>query len=339
MRGYGITYDTGFVYADISDTRPQLDPAIVEREMRVIRDDLHCTAVRVTGGDADRLEIAARHAAAAGLEVWFAPFTCDLTQDELLAFLTDCADRAERLRGQGTEVVFLTGAELALFTRGFLPGKTLDERLALLAEPARLREAIGAVPPRINPFLGTAVAAVRERFGGKVTYASIPFEGVDWTPFDFVSVDAYRTAEIAHLFQDSIRALVAQGKPVAVTEFGCATYRGAADLGARADAIVEYEGGTPVRLTEDTVRDEDEQATCLGELFDVFEEAGVDSAFVCTFASYHLPHRADPTVDLDRASYGIVKVLENGTGETYPGLSWEPKAAFHELAKRHSRRG
>jgi hypothetical protein len=57
----------------------------VQREMRIIHNDLHCTAVRLTGGDADRLEIAARHAAAAGLEVWYSPFTCDLTTDELLA--------------------------------------------------------------------------------------------------------------------------------------------------------------------------------------------------------------------------------------------------------------
>jgi hypothetical protein len=37
--------------------------------MRVIHDDLHCTAVRITGGDPDRLEVAAQHAAEAGLEV------------------------------------------------------------------------------------------------------------------------------------------------------------------------------------------------------------------------------------------------------------------------------
>jgi hypothetical protein len=40
--------------------------------MRVIRDDLHCTAVRITGGDPDRLELAATYAFETGLEVWFA---------------------------------------------------------------------------------------------------------------------------------------------------------------------------------------------------------------------------------------------------------------------------
>src|SRR5262249_22088576 len=190
MRGKGINYDTGFINnAGVSNHEP-FDPEIVKREMRIIRDDLHCNAVRITGGDVNRLEIAATHAAAAGMEVWFCPFTCDLTTDELLDFLADCAERAERLRQQGAEVVLLTGSELGLFTKGFLPGDTLQERLELLTHPHRLRELIPQVRDRIHDFLGKAVEVVRERFGGKISYASLPFEGVDWTAFDFISTDA-----------------------------------------------------------------------------------------------------------------------------------------------------
>ena len=121
MRCKGITYDTGFLSGGGSTHEP-FDPEIVKREMRVIRDDMHCNAVRITGGKPDRLEIAAIHAANVGLEVWFSPFTNNLTTDELLGLLADCAERAERLRGQGAEVVFLSGSELSLFTVGFLPG-------------------------------------------------------------------------------------------------------------------------------------------------------------------------------------------------------------------------
>src|SRR5215469_5219940 len=235
MRGKGITYDTGFFNAGVSTHEP-FDPEVVKREMRIIHDDLHCNTVRITGGSADRLETTAIHAADASLEVWFSPFTCDLTTDELLDFLADCAERAERLHRQGAGVVFVTGAELSMFTVGFLPGKTLKERLDLLAAPLRLRELLPQVPARINDFLGKAVTLVRERFSGMISYASIPFEGVDWTPFDFISVDAYRSRAVADLYSVSIRALVAQGKaqgkPVAITEFGCATFHGASDLGA-----------------------------------------------------------------------------------------------------------
>ena len=71
------------------------------RELRIINGDLRCTAIRVTGGDANRLEIAARYAAADGLEVWYSPLTCDLTTYELLAFFADSDERAKRLRQQG----------------------------------------------------------------------------------------------------------------------------------------------------------------------------------------------------------------------------------------------
>jgi hypothetical protein len=337
MHGNGITYDTGLMHQGVS-THDPFTPAVVKREMRVIYDDLHCTAVRLTGGDPDRLEIAATHAAAAGLEVWFCPFTCDLTTDELLDLLADCADRAERLRQRGAAVVFVTGSELSLFTKGFLPGDTLKERADLLTTSDRLRERLAEVPARINAFLTRAVAVGRARFGGKISYASLPFEGVDWTPFDVIASDAgYRSREIADRYRMDIRAFVAQGqslgKPVAITEFGCTTHRGAADKGGRGDLIVEWGGdGRPVRLNGDYTRDEDEQATYLRELLDVFTAEGIDWAFVNTFARYDLPHRGDPREDLDMASYGIVKVLEGRHGDTYPDLPWEPKAAFTALA-------
>lgn len=143
MRGKGVTYDTGFINESGAITRKTFDPRIVQREMRIIREDLHCNAVRITGGDADRMETAAKYAADVGLEVWFCPFTCGLTVDELLSFIVDCAARAERLRQQKAEVVLLTGSELSIFNIGFMPGDTLAERLTLLASPDRLRQGIG----------------------------------------------------------------------------------------------------------------------------------------------------------------------------------------------------
>jgi hypothetical protein len=35
------------------------------------------------------------------------------------------------------------------------------------------------------------------------------------------------------------------------------------------------------------------------------------------------------------ASWGVVKVLEHGLGDTYPDMPWEPKAAFTALADYH----
>ena len=336
LRARGIGYDTGFSFDGV--TRRPFEHELVQRELQIIRDDLHCTAVRLFGNDLDRLEFAARHAADLGLEVWFSPFTYQLAAGEMLKLLADAAERAEQIRLRGAEVVFVTGAELSLFNSGFLPGNSLEERTGpLLRREPGIRELLAGVPARINDFLARAVTVVRERFGGKVTYASIPFEGVDWTPFDIVSVDLHRSKEIAHIYQQGVRSLVAQGKPVAITEFGCTTHRGAADHGARSGEIVEYDGTTPLRLNGDYVRDEQEQATYLHELLDIFTSEGVDAAFACTFVCYGLPYRSDPREDLDMASWGVVKVLDHRFGDTYPDMPWEPKAAFTTLADYYSR--
>lgn len=347
MRGKGINFDTGFLSGGTS-TREPFDPAVVRREMRIIREDLHCTAVRITGGDPDRLEVAATYAAEAGLEVWFCPFTNGLTQDALLELLSDCAERAERLRRNGAEVVFLTGSEVSLFTIGFFPGDTLEERLALIQDPVRVRAAIGDVRARMKDFLRRAVELVRARFAGKVSYASLPLEGVDWTLFDIIATDAaYRTRANAAQYRESIRAFVAQGcslgKPVAITEFGCGTYHGAADF-AGSDptfsTIVWGDDGRATKLTVEYERNEDEQAAYLRELIDLFEAEGVDSAFVYTFARYDLLHSDEPELDLDRVSAGVVKVLDSQTATRhgrYRDMPWEPKTAFTALTDCYQR--
>jgi hypothetical protein len=87
-------------------------------------------------------------------------------------------------------------------------------------------------------------------------------------------------------------------------------------------------------------RDEAGQATYLRELLEIFDTEGVDSAFVYLLALNGFPHRpnGDPRDDLDLASLGIVKVLDGQTGDTYPDMPWEPKAAFAAIAEQYSHR-
>ncbi|MEE6272412.1 hypothetical protein V2J56_03500 [Georgenia sp. MJ206] len=335
MRVWGVTYDTGFTNGGTTTHEP-FDPGVVAEEMRIIRNDLHADAVRITGGVAERLEIAAQHAAEAGLEVWYCPFTNDLTADELLDFLRDAAERAERIRQEGARIRFLTGSEVSIMTSGLLPGDTLTERAAVLADLTRLREFLPAVQQRTRALLARAAADARERFGGPIGYASLPFEAVDWTLFDFIATDGgYRDADNTDALPATLATLTSQGMPAAVTEFGCTTFAGAADRGSRGE-VIEYDENTAqaVRLTEAVDRDEAEQARYLRELLDVYDEGGVDAAFVYTFASRHLPSSDDPGQDFDRGSFGIVKVLQEGrTGSAYPGMPWEPKEAFYALAE------
>lgn len=335
MRAKGVAYDTGFIYRG-SVSRERFDPGVVRRELAIIRDDLHCNAVQVVGGDPGRLELAARHAAELGLEVWFSPCPLELAPGEILALFADCAERAERLRKAGAEVVFVAGIELSLMDRGFVPGNTVQERLSwLFSEPGR-RERLTGVSACLGDFLARAVAEIRERFAGKITYASIPFERPDWALFDIVSVELIRNADVAGQYRDGVRSLVAGGKPVAITGFGASTYLGAGDRGARAMEIVEYDDSqTPLRLDGKYTRDEPGQAANLREVLEILDVEGVDSAFVWLFELCNFPHRpdGDPRDDLDLASPGIVKTLENRHGDTYPDMTWEPKAAFAAVAE------
>jgi hypothetical protein len=101
--------------------------------------------------------------------------------------------------------------------------------------------------------------------------------------------------------------------------------------------IIEYDKatGAPVRLNGQYARDEAGQAAYLREVLEIFDAEGVDGAFVFLFALYDFPHRpgGDPRLDLDLASLGIVKMLEGHSGDTYPGMDWEPKAAFTAVAE------
>ncbi len=328
MRAKGINYDTGF-FPGGKTSRPRFDASAVRRELEFIAKDLHCDAVRITGGDLNRLKMASEFAASAGLGVWLSPFPTEMTRDELLPYFGRSAEIAETLRGNGASVVFVAGCEMSVFVSGFLPGRDAYQRLAALSspDPALLPE-LADVPVRFNSFLSEVVATVRARFGGQVTYASATWEPVDWTPFDIVSVDAYRDAQNADGYADQLRQYLSHHKPLAVTEFGCCTYRGAGDRGGAGWAIVD-ESTNPPRIRGEFVRDEFEQVRYMRDLISLFEEVGVDIAFWFTFAGYRLPHRRDPRLDLDLASFGVVKMLNN--------KDWEPKEAYFSLAELYAK--
>ncbi len=327
MRARGINYDTGFTPGG-QLSRPEFDLAEVRRELRTIAEELHCTAVRISGADPERIGQAAAVAAEFGLEVWFAPFPCDLTPEEMLPLFVDCAERAERLRLDGADVTLVVGCEISLFAKGFLPGDDVFSRLdGIMTGKPETYAAFATAPAKITAFLTQTAKAVRERFGGKITYASGLWEDIDWTPFDIVAVDGYRDKENAATFRDQLAAKTKLGKPLAITEFGCCTYAGAGDRGGAGWTIVDDKADPP-RITGDYVRDEQEQVRYLRDHLAIFEEVGVDTALWFTFASYNAAYNPDPHYDLDMAGYGVMRVTEEGL---------VPKAVFAALAEAYGR--
>jgi hypothetical protein len=311
MRALGINYDTGFLPGLAS--RPAFEPEAVRHDLAVIRRELHCAAVRISGGDPERLRIAAECAADEGLEIWLCPFPVDLGPAAMLELFVECADKAEVIRRGGAEVVLVTGCEVSAFGAGFIPGDDYQQRLrAMGSADLDWWMSLGPVLQRVNDFLAEAAGAVRKRFGGRISYASGPWESIDWEPFDLVGVDAYRAAYNAANFRAELREHVTHGKPVAVTEYGTCPYRGAGER-----------GGLAWQVPDGAVADEGEQMRYFTELLEIFQQEGVDTALWFTFAGFN---RRD---EADLGSYGVVRVLDD--------THWEPKEIFHAMAKHYAK--
>jgi len=323
MKRKGVCYDVGRVMLG-ADWRPKFDPRVVHRELEVIKNDLHCNAVRICGLDIDRLITASEDALSRGLEVWLSPEMWDRSQDETVEYIARAAERAEGLRQRWPgKLVFSVGSELTLFSQGMIEGKNVFDRIS---RPSFWGDMMaGKHNGPLNLYLPNLSEAARKSFRGPLTYFSLPFEAVDWKPFDFVGVDHYRDGQNKDSYGRMISKYNAFGKPVIVGEFGCCTFRGADLLGANGFMITfgMMEGllgpdqkfpkmfldmaHVPPRVDGHYIRDEELQARELFDQLGVLDAAGVEGAFVQTFVVPNSPYRSDPRYDTDMANFSLVK--------------------------------
>lgn len=344
----GVVYDVGRVlYGD--DWRKDYDPAIVRRELEIIKADLHCNAVRICGRDVGRLATASEYALQQGLEVWFSPELWNQSPARTLDYTAQAAQAAEQLRARYPDkLVVCVGTELTLFMKGIIAGSTFMGRMKnFRSGKAGIKDGKHNKP--LNDYLADVTGAVRKVFHGPITYASLPFEQVDWESFDIVGLDHYRGQKNKATYADGLKPYLAHGKPVAVMEFGCCTYQGAEDAGGQAFNIVDSTSlilhQLPIvgkfvqpKLTGHYVRDEALQAREITEQLSILEKAGVNSAFVFTFVHPNSPYNENPQNDLDMASYSLVKSYDGGRhGTTYPDMTWEPKEAFRAVAEYYAK--
>jgi hypothetical protein len=334
MRRRGVNYDVGIEFGQRYHSRPVFDPETTRRELDIIRNDLHCNAVRISGTDPQRLAEAAQIALDLGLEVWLSPHLHDRSPGSTLDYILRCAAVAEHARQHRDAVVFVLGCEFTLFMKGILDDRDSIARfrtpIALMTTLLRLKVFKSHNKP-LNAFLAEAVPAVRAIFHGSITYAALPIEAVDWSLFDLIGIDHYRAKRNRATYRQPLRQLTGRGRPVVVTEVGVCAYRGAEDRGAQGFMIADMTSDPP-RLTGDHVRDEAMQASELTDILTQLDTTGVDGAFVFTFVTPALPTSDQPRLDLDLAGYGLVKTYDDRTGVTYPGLPWEPKQAFRAVA-------
>ncbi len=343
MKRKGISYDVGRVMG--INWRPNFDPKVVHRELEIIKNDLHCNAVRICGFNIDRLMIAAEDALKQGLEVWLSPELWDKSQKNTLKYITKAATVAESLRQKWPDqLVFSVGSESTLFMQGIIEGRRLMDRLRNKKNWERVKAGEHNKP--LNEFLTKANDAVRKEFHGKVTYASLIWEAVDWKLFDFVGVDHYRVKRIEDKYVEMLKPLFAFGKPVVITEFGYGTFqsdKGMAETligGGDVDYTRQFLHTIPFfgrfirpRMKGTHVRDEGWQAHQLVDQLHVLDNAGVNGAFIFQFVSQITPYSDNPKYDLDMASLSLVKYYDDGKhGITYPDMTWEPKESFKAVA-------
>ena len=328
MKRKGINYDMGTQFQQDDSSRPIFDPVITHRELEIIRHDLHCNAVRISGTEIARLVATAEDAQ--GFEVWLSPCLHDKDPQETLAYTVDCAAAAEKLRQQWPQLVFILGSELTWFMRGILKGDNFFERLGNPLSLWWRLKVLRMHNAPLNLFLTKANAAVRDVFHGQVTYASAPIEAVDWGLFDFVCLDYYRGKQNRDTYGQRLKRHFAHGKPVIISEVGLCTYQGAEDKGGRGFFIIDPKNRG--QLDGSYVRDESNQANELFDMLQTLDRAGVEGIFVFTFVSPALTYSEDPRHDLDMASYSLTKSYFDQYGATYPDMRWEPKEAFKMVA-------
>ena len=323
MNRKGVCYDVGRVMMGES-WRPKFDQALARRELGIIKEDLHCNAVRICGLDIDRLVIGSKAALGVGLEVWFCPEMWDRSPEETLAYLGEAAKAAEKLReSHPGKVALSVGSELTLFMGGIVEGKNVFDRMNAPSFWQTIRTGAHNVP--LNSFLNQASQVARKAFHGPLTYFSVPLESVEWSIFDFVGVDLYRDSRIKDMYGKMASGYRVHGKPVLIGEFGCCTYKGAEMLGGSGFMIAfgmmaDYLGPRltlpkstqemmriPPRVDGHYIRDEGLQAREIVDQLRVLDAAGVEGAFVQTFVSPTSPYVDDPRYDGDMAGYSLVK--------------------------------
>ncbi|MEO8852238.1 MAG: hypothetical protein ABI359_00570 [Ginsengibacter sp.] len=332
----GINYDVGTEFVKGHLSRPDFDETIVRKEIEIIKNDLNCDAVRISGYDVERLSKASAYALEAGLQVWMSPAYINATREEALEYLVECAKAAELLRKKYDNLILVTGCEYSLFLKGFVSGETLYDRMGKMFNPLGIILSILGLKNKIytnlNKFLSDANAVIKIHFNGKLTYASGTWERIDWRLFDIVGIDHYKASYNKNTYIKQLRGYFMYGKPVAVLEFGCCSYKGAAEKGAGGFMILGVKDGMPY-IKGNYVRDETVQADYLEELLNLLKPEKICGAFVFTFVMPSSKFNSDPHYDIDMASFGIVKPVDLPNGNSYQGLPWVPKESFYLLEK------
>lgn len=344
MKYYGVVYDVGLRFTEGNPYSVEpFDVALASYDINAIATEMHANAIRIEGEEIDRLVIASRVAHSVGLTIFFNPWKMNVPVTELADYFVQAAKAAEQLRKEGADIIFVTGCEMTLFNEGIIKGDTVIKRvnwlasLAIEVSPENIDTLLLEIGEKLNDTLRAIVKAVRDEFKGMVTYSAGMWEMVDWSLFDIVGIDHYRSNESSKEYVTTLDRYRV-GKPLIVMEVGSCAYEGASVLGA--GGFMRLQGTNPdgSGIFADGIvptRSEHEQANYVEEQLVLLSDAGTTGAFIYVF-SFPTYRYGEGKRDLDMMSFSLVKTYSNDHPKSKKMPPWEPKEAFYCVANLYS---
>lgn len=326
----GINYEVGLKFHPEHKVDYEAINRNIEGDLEDIK-EMGCDSVRVYGDSPENLMCAAKTALEKGLKVWLSPRLINGAEEETLELLLNIAEQAEILRQEyGDSITLVIGNELMLDSRVAFEEEQYADRIGRFKKFKALEMAkkylrliaLDKVLPdtekykqRVQAFTIMLANETREKFHGQISYASLPDEDIDWEHFDIVGVNLYEDASNRGSYPKELQRYKSHGKPVAITEFGTAPFKGAGHLGGYAHSVIDWQRGKlkaglgfmPV------LRDEKSQADYLERLIKMYEEHEIDAHFIFEYINWNTPHAPeDPKRNLSTGSFGLTHLTPDG---------------------------
>ncbi len=338
----GINYNAGTEYDSSVYRSDKIDLERLKKDLVLIK-KLNCNVIRMYGSHIDKLILYSEKALKQGFHVWISPRLIDGNKQQTIKFVKEASKKAEQLRKKYRKVVFIVGNELLIDSKAVFDAPRLFQRVDFLKSYINFKFSIKNEIPQLRQtyssmriFLEKTDSSIKKfveilrmeaskNFKGQITYASLPWEEINWNNFDIVAVNLYKNQWNASTYVDELRKFKSFSKPIAITEFGTCAYKGASKLGGSAYDVVDYRTKT---IKKGVIRDESEQTKYLKELIELYWKENIFATFIFDFKEEWKIHSNNPRKDLDLSSFGIVKVLKNGNVIT--------KKAFNVVRKLYS---
>jgi exo-beta-1,3-glucanase (GH17 family) len=321
----GINYNAGIEYNSSINSNDKIDLKKLKEDLILIK-KLNCNTIRTYGSHIDKLIVYSEEMLKQGFNVWISPRLIDGNKKQTIKFIKKSSKEAEKLRKKYRKVVFIIGNELLIDSKAVFDAPNLFNRVDILKSYLNFKSNLKNEVPKlkkiyksmqkfvektdktIKNFVEILRIETSNNFKGKITYASLPFEEINWNNFNIVGVNLYKNKWNADTYINELRKFKSHGKPVAITEFGTCPYKGSSKTGGSSFNIVDYK---TKKIIKGIIRDENEQSKYLKELINMYSKENIFATFIFDFKEEWKTHSKNPSRDLDLSSFGIVKVLKN----------------------------